>query len=315
MLRVVALLLPVLLFLGPFGVVAQPSSVTQVRLIQQRWKTEPAKVKKPYQTWQSVQEYNESIQMLNAILKKHKSDANLPLDQLVTKVGLSLSGKPIRYGMTYLNKVEQPVFYLTHFDAFSLVDNTIALALTVKYGPQSLDGFMGWLEKVRYRDGQCRGFASRLHYFSDWVYDTERRGLLTDMTKLWGGVPDKSLVCKVTECQQPSAQEDSLVTAMRPVEAEISKRETYFLPFPVAKSHLDSLKTGDIIGFTSFRHGLDVINAGIVIRKEDGPYILFAKQEIQKVTISFAPIGNILFDKNKLYSGMKIARLKPNGRL
>lgn len=315
MLKVLALLFPALIVVGTLQAFAQPSSVVQVRLLQKRWKTEPAKVKRPYQTWQSVQEYNESLKVLNAILKKHKQDAGLPLDQLLPKVGLSLSDRPVRHGMTYLNQIEQPVFFLTHFDPFSLVDNTVALALTVKYGPQSLDGFMSWLEKVRYRDGRCNGYASRLHYFSDWIYDLDRRGLLSEMTKIWGGVEDKSKVCKVTDCQPPSSTEDSLVTAMRPVEEAISKRKTYFLPFPVAKSHLDSLKTGDIVGFTSFHHGLDVINAGIVIRKEDGPYLLFTKPEIQKVSVSFAPIGHILFDKNKIYSGIKIARLKPNGRL
>ena len=46
------------------------------------------------------------------------------------------------------------------------------------------------IELDRYRGGQCNGkFTSRLHYLEDWIYDNERRGLVTNLTRSLGGVP------------------------------------------------------------------------------------------------------------------------------
>ena len=43
---------------------------------------------------------------------------------------------------------------------------------------------------MRYRGGKRGGYASRLHYFSEWIADGERRGLVRDLGTELGGVED-----------------------------------------------------------------------------------------------------------------------------
>ena len=43
---------------------------------------------------------------------------------------------------------------------------------------------------MRYRGGERRGYTSRLHYFSEWISDGERRGLVRDRGAELGGVED-----------------------------------------------------------------------------------------------------------------------------
>ena len=43
---------------------------------------------------------------------------------------------------------------------------------------------------MRYRGGKRRGYASRLHYFSEWISDGARRGLVRDLGAELGGAED-----------------------------------------------------------------------------------------------------------------------------
>ena len=46
-----------------------------------------------------------------------------------------------------------------------------------------LGAFGREIERMRYRGGKRRGYASRLHYFSEWISDGARRGLVRDLGK------------------------------------------------------------------------------------------------------------------------------------
>ena len=37
------------------------------------------------------------------------------------------------------------------------------------------------IERMRYRGGTRAGYTSRLHYFSEWIADGEKRGLVRDL--------------------------------------------------------------------------------------------------------------------------------------
>ena len=43
------------------------------------------------------------------------------------------------------------------------------------------------LTNVRYRGGVIDEYPSRLHYFSDWIYDLNERRIVADVTKEIGG--------------------------------------------------------------------------------------------------------------------------------
>ena len=46
------------------------------------------------------------------------------------------------------------------------------------------------ITRIRYRGGRLAGYPSRLHYFTDWLLDNERRGLIEIITADLGGSVD-----------------------------------------------------------------------------------------------------------------------------
>src|SRR5690606_29304872 len=68
---------------------------------------------------------------------------------------------------------------LSRFDCVSLIEACLAIArLARQPRPVTWAGFGTEMERMRYRDGRRTGYTSRLHYFSDWLLDNERRGLV-----------------------------------------------------------------------------------------------------------------------------------------
>ena len=74
----------------------------------------------------------------------------------------------------------------------TFVESAVGLARCVKQGKTTMEAFRAELQKLRYRDGIIDGYPSRLHYFTDWVKDNARKGLVEELTSSLGGVPRRS---------------------------------------------------------------------------------------------------------------------------
>ena len=55
-------------------------------------------------------------------------------------------------------------------------------AVRVKSREKSFKAFQRLLRKIRYRQGRLQGYSSRLHYFSDWIHDNQKKGIVRDVT-------------------------------------------------------------------------------------------------------------------------------------
>ena len=65
---------------------------------------------------------------------------------------------------------------LTMFDCVTLVESCLALArLAATEGEPTWEGFGKEIERMRYRGGVRTDYASRLHYFSEWISDGATR--------------------------------------------------------------------------------------------------------------------------------------------
>src|SRR5512133_46241 len=89
-------------------------------------------------------------------------------------------------GTTYVAKTleVQPeilVVNLRGFDCTTLVETCMSLMRNVKCQDTSFVHFAQNLESIRYREGTLNGYCSRLHYFSDWIRDNERKGFVKDI--------------------------------------------------------------------------------------------------------------------------------------
>src|SRR5690606_26000414 len=78
---------------------------------------------------------------------------------------------------------ERLVVDLDDFDCVTYVETMLAMARVLGRGTPSYDAFRDELRRIRYRGGEIAGYASRLHYFSDWIADNERLGIVRDLTR------------------------------------------------------------------------------------------------------------------------------------
>ena len=88
---------------------------------------------------------------------------------------------------------------LTGFDCVTLVEACLAVGRGGAVAEPSWDRFGREVERMRYRGGERRGYASRLHYFSEWIADGERRGLVRDLGAELGATADRRPLRFMTE--------------------------------------------------------------------------------------------------------------------
>ena len=101
-----------------------------------------------------------------------------------------LEGTPYAAGSLDRDSVEQLQAHLQETDCTIFVETVLALARTAAKRERTWEAFGRELTALRYRDGRIDGYPSRLHYFSDWIIDNERRGNVKEMTAALGGVDD-----------------------------------------------------------------------------------------------------------------------------
>jgi Protein of unknown function (DUF1460) len=168
---------------------------------------------------------------------------------------------------------EPLTLHLMKFDCVSLVEAALAVARTAAAGPDAgWDRFAREIERMRYRGGVRRDYASRLHYFSEWIADGARRGLVRDLGPELGGQPDARPLRFMSEHRSSyaaladPAMFDAVVAHERRLDA--SPRSL------VAKARIpeiqDRLQTGDVLAFATSIAGLDVTHTGLAYRSADG---------------------------------------------
>lgn len=189
---------------------------------------------------------------------------------------------------------------LDAFDCVTLVENSLAIAraLALANGKEaSWETYRAELERVRYRGGVRGGYASRLHYFSDWIADNERRGVVKDITASLGGLPDKRPIVFMTAHRGSYRKlgDDRVFKEIQTVEASLARTTRYVLPNAKVAGIVPLLQSGDIIAFATDIEGLDVVHTGLLYRKPDGQiYLLHAPEPGRNVTLGARPLVDYL---------------------
>ena len=82
---------------------------------------------------------------------------------------------------------ERLVINLREWDCTTLVESAVALARTAQSPTPTFDVYLRELSRLRYRTAVITDYTDRLHYFTDWIYENARRGLVRDVTAEIGG--------------------------------------------------------------------------------------------------------------------------------
>ena len=233
-----------------------------------------------------------------------------PMGDIVAAIGRQFLDAPYEGHTLDKTPDETIVTNLHSFDCVTYVENVIALARTVKNRRFSFASYRDELIRIRYRGGKPAGYASRLHYFSEWIRDNEKKGIVQDYTTAAGGTDIEKKINFMTSKRKsyPQLKADSNFTAMRSVEKNLSAEHLHILASKDIKPAEQGITEGDIIAVTTSISGLDVTHTGIAVRNDKGEVCLMhAPDAGGKVHISAEPLWKYV-QKNKKNTGISIAR-------
>ncbi len=236
---------------------------------------------------------------------------NKPINVVLISIAKSFIGLEYESHTLDKNKKENLVVHLSGLDCYTFLETSLVFARLIKEGKTNFDNYINELENIRYRNGKLNGYASRLHYFSDWIYDMNKRGITKDITKEIGGIPYPNKVDFMSTHPNSYLQlkNDSLmIDKIRKVEEEIFKRKYFYIPQNNIADVENKLQSGDIIGITTDIPGLDISHTGIALREKDGRIHLFHAPNVgKKIQISKVPLAKYIL-KHKYQTGIIVSR-------
>jgi hypothetical protein len=225
----------------------------------------------------------------------------LPIGDRMAAIGRSFVGTAYVPQTLEADGPESLVINFRGLDCVTFVENVFTLARFVKdYGPTALvdkagseAAYSALLAQVRYRDGAIDGYPSRLHYFSDWIRDNTRRGLVRDITADLGGVRDDEAVDFMTTHTASYRQlaDPANVARVREAEAALSAAGRYYIPQDRIEGAAEGIRDGDVIAATSTVEGLDVAHTGLALWVDGTLRLMHAPLVGDSVQISEIPLA------------------------
>lgn len=199
---------------------------------------------------------------------------------------------------------ERLVVNLRELDCTTLVETATALAMAARKGEATFDAYCRCLRLIRYRGGVNSGYASRLHYFSQWIDDNCRKGIVEDIGAD-GSFPFTARqtinVHFMTSNPKYYRQLDGNEAMQKEIakyEAEINGRTASYVPkslLSLGRDKIGCIRDGDIIALVTSKDGLDISHVGIAAWKNGKLHLLNASSLQHKVVL----------DKQSLYDYLK----------
>ena len=203
---------------------------------------------------------------------------------------------------------------MDELDCTTFVDVALAMAYTVGEHRTSWQDFLFNLQRMRYRNGEIDGYASRLHYNCDWAIDNIHRGNITDVTSNFSKCKYQVRSINFMSGHRDSyaALADSASYArVRDIENGYrNHRFPYIKTVDLASKEINSrLREGDILAFVSKLKDLDVTHMGIVVKENGETRVLHASMTNGKVEITDVTLAEFV-KRNRNWIGVRIYRLK-----
>ncbi len=226
-----------------------------------------------------------------------------------------LLGRPYVAHTLEVNDKEKLVVNLRQLDCTTLVETVCALTMTAREGRRDYHSFCRNLRLLRYRQGVLNGYASRLHYFSDWIADKTAMGLVREIAcekPPFNGIQTLSINYMSTHPKAYKAlrQNPHLVKQIAAQERSLTGRKYHYIPkTETTNSNLlrQVIHDGDIIAITCSKPGLDIAHLGFAAWHQDGLHLLNASQIHKKVVEEPMTLEEYLA-KHPSHTGIRVIR-------
>lgn len=261
------------------------------------------------QTVCSLESRERLEQFFSEFSQKDRSEKSL--NALNVEIGKWFLGTPYVEKTLEIPGEEKLVINLQGLDCTTYLETVVTLSRLAKKAEFRFESFEAELENLRYRDGVNSGYPSRLHYFSDWIYENQQKGILEDITAKIGGKPYANQPSFMSANPQYYSQlsNPEYVSQIKKAEKEIGSRNYHYIPKEDIRKAEDKIQSGDLIAITAARNDLDMVHVGFAVEKNGRIHLMHASTGSMKVEISEKPLSEYLAGF-KSQSGIMVCRLR-----
>lgn len=240
---------------------------------------------------------------------------------------LKAADRPLYFGRQFLGvpyvaatlegyDPERLVVNLRQLDCTTLVENVAALTWACQDRGDAWKSYIRYLERLRYKDGRLNGYASRLHYFTEWMTDNMRRKLVVPVNV--GAAASASFAPVLSYMSTHPAAYPMLkkhpewVSVIARNEKQFSRIRVNYIPrerLNGGRSTLGSIRNGDIVAIVTRRKGLDYSHVGLAVWGKDGKLHLLNASSLRKKVVeeSQTLYRYMLGQRNQM--GIRLVRL------
>lgn len=197
----------------------------------------------------------------------------------------------------------------------SLVESSLAVARCVWQQAATESCFMDEVQAMRYRGGVIDGYASRLHYFVEWIDDNVQRRRFELLTPRLGAVPIRAKLDYITRhaAAYPTLADASIHGAIAAVEQRLSAGEYSFVPRERIAEAQRELQDGDVIALVGSKPGLIVTHAGFIARGAGGAtHLLHASSHHKRVLLTRTDLADYVARRPERRGIMVLRPLVPS---
>lgn len=250
------------------------------------------------------------------VFSRYKStiDRQLPMGELIVSTGKFFLDKPYVAATLEVNSKEKLVINLREFDCTTFVESSLALALTAKSNRFTFDNYKKIVTSLRYRNGKIENYTSRLHYFSDWIYENQSNRVVSDVSQQIGG---DSILYQVgfmsthPDKYKALRENPTYVPIIAQQEAAINSRTYFYVPKDRIVTIASKIESGDIIAIVTNIKGLEISHLGIAVWESGVLRFLNAssRTNVNKVIVSENTLAEYA-QNNKTTTGIVVLRAR-----
>lgn len=251
---------------------------------------------------------------INKLLSEGAAMKESSYNALVNYYAMQLLDTPY-VAHTLEGESEMLTINISQLDCTTFLETLISLSITTKDGKESWRDYANNLERVRYRNGTMDGYASRLHYISDWVVNNFGRGIIKEVTGEFAKANSKIITLNFMTTHRdsyPALAADEVYEQISNIEDNYRsfKMPIILKKFLVFKYVWEDLREGDLIALTTDKlKGLDATHVGIVHMVDGVPHLLHASSKSSNMKVLIDPETLPEMIRKSKSSGIRVFRI------
>ena len=211
---------------------------------------------------------------------------------------------------------ERLVINTRQLDCTTLVETVTALTQCIYRQQFSWQAYLMALTAMRYREGTIDRYPSRIHYFTEWITQNAKRGLVTEIQQPNPPFTNIQTVnvnymSRHPESYQALRQHPDYVGEIRRMEQRVTGQKFCYIPKSRVGRSAElkkAVRDGDIIAITCKKDGLDIAHLGFAVWKKGNLHLLNASQIHKKVVEEPMTLWQYL-QKHPSHIGIRIIRI------